>query len=191
MTDFTSITHLHRSKPDKFSRIRIVDHSEEELISETSASDEPFCTSCRVDEPRLNDGGFTRGNYMTYLCTISLLNGTEHSVRKRYSECLDLKNRLTAEKPGTYVPRLPPKSFTKTSGESFVESRRAGIELFLRSVVLNPDLGDRSSIKEWLGVTKIIGMPTILVDDQDHESRNASYNASTTNSNSDTTLKPL
>lgn len=157
ISDFRSIQFPHTIPSDKrkFSKVKIIDRSNESSQDSETASpedtDQPFCNACRITDPELK-GSFTRGGYVTYLCTLQLNDGTTHSIRKRYSEFSPLRAAIQAAKPGVYLPHLPPKSYTQRTAEAFLDSRRNRLELFLRSVLLNPEVGGISCVREWVNV---------------------------------------
>ena len=152
MSDQASdITAVCTNRPTH-AKIQLVDHTTDvSQAAADSTESEPFSSSCKVTNPVLN-GSLTRGGYVNYLCTLHLNDGTVHGIRKRYSECLALRLLVRQAKPNVYIPHLPPKSYTQRAGPQFVESRRAGIELFLRSVVLNPETGGLPCVREWFHV---------------------------------------
>lgn len=75
-----------------------------------------------------------------------------HSIRKRYSEFVVLRRHLRRRFPDTYIPKLPIKSYSprQTSDFKFLEDRQSSLELFLRGVVLHPDLGSCDIVADWL-----------------------------------------
>lgn len=157
MTDFKSIGSVARSGPVKKNRkILLLDHTDDSDSDQTgdgSTSPGPFCISCTLTDPQLS-GSNARGGYVTYLCTLELNDGTIHAIRTRYSQCLNLRLRVRLARPDVYVPQLPPKSYTQTAGSRFVEHRRTGMEFFLRTVALNPDLGGLPAVQEWFEISQ-------------------------------------
>lgn len=139
---------------NKFSKVLVLDHSGGtgsdfvEPVSTDESSLPTLCKACRVTDPQLN-GSFTRGGYVTYLCSLQLNTEATHAIRKRYSDFLILRSLIQSAKPGVYLPQLPPKSFTHKTESRFLESRRTRLELFLRSVLLNPDTGTLSCVTDW------------------------------------------
>lgn len=163
MNDFKSIANGLHLKPEKFSKIQLIDHSDTLSPASAGTHDDSSglpCTSCRVDDPK-TAGSVTRGGFVTYLCTVTLDKGGTHAIRKRYSECLALRDQLSLEHPHVYTPHLPPKSYTQKTGRRFLESRRAGIELFLRTVVLNPELGRLPTVLDWLELQHTTDEPEV------------------------------
>lgn len=153
-TDFKSIAATSNFRKQAASRILLIDHSgDDELSKSIERSDStrrPDFRSCKVTEPQLN-GSFAYGGFVTYLCTVELGGGTLHLVRKRYSEFLILRAKVRAHFPNVYLPRLPPKSYTRKTDGRFIEGRKNGIELFLKGVVLNPEISELPYLQEWLG----------------------------------------
>uniref|UniRef100_A0A131XB97 Putative the phosphoinositide binding phox logy domain of sorting nexin 10 n=1 Tax=Hyalomma excavatum TaxID=257692 RepID=A0A131XB97_9ACAR len=68
----------------------------------------------------------------------SSFNMSRSTVRRRYSEFVHLKSLLKELQPSLTPPRLPPKTLMKRFDDKFIESRRAGLESFLRDVLSEP-----------------------------------------------------
>jgi len=69
--------------------------------------------------------------FTTYLVRGDL-RGKKFSSRKRYSDFEWLRKSLSRSFPGVFVPPLPKKQVTGRFEDTFIESRRAGLEEFLR-----------------------------------------------------------
>lgn len=66
------------------------------------------------------------------------MQGSYLNIRKRYSEFDDLRWRLIQTFPSfeAAVPELPPKSLISKFRPRFLEKRRAGLQYFLKYVLL-------------------------------------------------------
>jgi len=113
----------------------------------------------KVLQPIVN--GSTINQYITYLVQVTL-GGESYSSRKRYSDFEWLRNALTSCFPGVRVPPLPKKHSTaqgllaKTgmSQEAFIETRRAGLEDFLKRCLQRKELCvDSKILRGFLGTT--------------------------------------
>ncbi|KAI8975182.1 Phox homologous domain-containing protein, partial [Mycotypha africana] len=74
------------------------------------------------------------------------------TVRKRYSDFVELKESLMKEYPTLRktIPNLPPKKVVGKFTPSFVEQRRKELEYFFKYIVLHPTLGGSSIVKQWI-----------------------------------------
>ena len=126
--------------------ICLVDNTE----SLVTAPRRAWASSCRVLAPGANAQGTVH-----YLCVVSVVfpERSEINVRKRYSEFVSLREALKKEKRDHNMPKLPPKGFAIDGDDAtFIERRRVGLELFLSSVVLNPEVADARALRDWFGV---------------------------------------
>jgi len=74
------------------------------------------------------------------------------SANRRYSDFTWLFERLHKERPGAIVPPLPDKQRGASLFDgAFIEERRFHLEVFLRRVVLNPELSDAECLLVFLG----------------------------------------
>lgn len=64
------------------------------------------------------------------------------NIRKRYSEFDEFRSRLILSFPNSEaaVPPLPPKSVISKFRPTFLEKRRAGLQYFLKLVLIIPQL---------------------------------------------------
>lgn len=80
--------------------------------------------------------------YTSYDISIETNNScftmSRSTVRRRYSEFVHLKSLLKELQPSLTPPRLPSKTLMKRFDDKFIESRRAGLETFLRDVLTEP-----------------------------------------------------
>ncbi|KAI9321799.1 Phox homologous domain-containing protein [Dichotomocladium elegans] len=118
--------------------------------SHSSKVDDPFATDAIVDQPlRIGSG---HGSYVCYNCTVLSDKAPAISIRKRYSEFVDLRHRLLKHYPHlkTSIPKLPPKRVVGKFTPAFVERRRRDLEYFFKYVVLHPTLGSSSLVTDWI-----------------------------------------
>ncbi|KAF7728931.1 PX domain-containing protein ypt35 [Apophysomyces ossiformis] len=85
-------------------------------------------------------------------CTILSNKGTPITVRKRYSDFVDLRDELLKRYPRLKgsIPKLPPKRVVGKFTPVFVENRRRDLEYFFKYVVLHPTLGTSPVVKQWI-----------------------------------------
>lgn len=74
------------------------------------------------------------------------------TIHKRYSEFVSLRQRLWYAFPQQRkgIPELPPKSVVSKFRESFLESRRKGLEYFLLTILLNPVFAQSPIVKDFV-----------------------------------------
>ncbi|KAG1336723.1 hypothetical protein G6F63_009397 [Rhizopus arrhizus] len=93
-----------------------------------------FATDATVDHPLRIGVGY--GSYICYSCTIFSDKGTPITVRKRYSDFVELREELI--KNYNYlrksIPKLPPKKVVGKFTPAFVEQRRRELEYFFKYI---------------------------------------------------------
>ncbi|KAE8382232.1 Phox homologous domain-containing protein [Aspergillus bertholletiae] len=129
--------------------ITLEDHTEDP-DSETSRG--LWARSVSVDDHVIVQGKSGIGAYVVWSCTIQTLEGGPISVRMRYSEFDDLRQKLVSSFPHAKnaLPALPPKSVLFKFRPAFLESRRAGLEYFLNCILLNPEFSSSPVVKDFL-----------------------------------------
>lgn len=93
------------------------------------------------------------GAYVVWNCTVQTLDGGPMTIRKRYSEFVDLRYRLVKNFPNNTkrsLPLLPPKSAIYKFRPSFLEKRRQGLAYFLTCVMLNPEYSGSDAVKDFI-----------------------------------------
>lgn len=76
------------------------------------------------------------------------------SVRRRYSDFDWLRNLLLSRYPGMSVPPLPGKTMISSNSKEFVEIRRVGLQLFVKTLVLNVYFANDNAVLDFLSVQK-------------------------------------
>ncbi|KAI9263447.1 Phox homologous domain-containing protein [Phascolomyces articulosus] len=111
---------------------------------------ELFASDAIVNHPLRIGVGY--GSYICYNCTVLSDKGPPISVRKRYSDFVDLRDELVKRYPRlkTSIPKLPPKKVVGKFTPSFVEQRRRDLEYFFKYVVLHPTIGNSATITHWI-----------------------------------------
>lgn len=129
--------------------ITLEDHTEDP-DSETSRG--LWARSVSVDDHVVVQGKSGIGAYVVWSCTIQTLEGGPITVRMRYSEFDDLRQKLVSSFPHakSALPALPPKSVLFKFRPAFLESRRVGLEYFLNCVLLNPEFSSSPIVKDFL-----------------------------------------
>ncbi|KAB8238472.1 PX domain-containing protein ypt35 [Aspergillus alliaceus] len=129
--------------------ITLEDHTEDP-DSETSRG--LWARSVSVDDHVVVQGKSGIGAYVVWSCTIQTLEGGPITVRMRYSEFDDLRQKLESSFPHakSALPALPPKSVLFKFRPAFLESRRVGLEYFLNCVLLNPEFSSSPIVKDFL-----------------------------------------
>ncbi|WVW80334.1 hypothetical protein I302_102314 [Kwoniella bestiolae CBS 10118] len=95
------------------------------------------------------------GAYVVYDIDISLRNGGNIEILRRYTDFVNLRNALKTKYPSLKdaIPQLPSKAhFSKFSPE-FLEQRQPRLQRFLRSVILHPEMGKGgkdSIVGQWI-----------------------------------------
>ncbi|KAK9852652.1 hypothetical protein MYU51_007761 [Penicillium brevicompactum] len=93
-----------------------------------------WARSVAIDDHVVVRGMTGVGSYVVWNCTIQTLDGGPIVLRMRYSEFDDLRQRLVTSFPHarSALPALPPKSVLFKFRPKFLESRRVGLEYFLK-----------------------------------------------------------
>ena len=74
----------------------------------------------------------------------------DNSERRRYSDFVWLYETLCKRYQGLVVPSLPPKSLNlMAAGDAFIASRCAGLDRFLKRLLLNPFLKADPSVRHF------------------------------------------
>ncbi|RMZ86975.1 hypothetical protein DV736_g5800, partial [Chaetothyriales sp. CBS 134916] len=93
------------------------------------------------------------GAYVVWNCEVQTLDGGPITIRKRYSEFDELRERLVKSFPNstrTSLPPLPPKSVIYRFRPKFLERRRQGLQYFLTCVMLNPEYAGSEEVKDFI-----------------------------------------
>lgn len=93
------------------------------------------------------------GAYVVWNCIVQTLDGGPMTIRKRYSEFVDLRYRLVKNFPHSTtksLPPLPPKSAIYKFRPAFLEKRRQGLAYFLTCVMLNPEYAGSDAVKDFI-----------------------------------------
>ncbi|CDH58696.1 predicted protein [Lichtheimia corymbifera JMRC:FSU:9682] len=111
---------------------------------------EIFACDAIVNQPIRIGVGY--GSYICYSCTVLSDKGPPISVRKRYSDFVELREELVRRYPRlkSSIPKLPPKKVVGKFTPAFVEQRRRDLEYFFKYVVLHPTLGTSPIITQWI-----------------------------------------
>ncbi|KAG2200933.1 hypothetical protein INT47_003168 [Mucor saturninus] len=109
-----------------------------------------FATDAIVDHPLRIGVGY--GSYICYSCTILSDKGAPITVRKRYSDFVELREELIKQYPTLKrsIPKLPPKKVVGKFTPTFVEQRRRELEYFFKFVVLHPVVGASPIVRHWI-----------------------------------------
>ncbi|KKK13947.1 PX domain protein [Aspergillus rambellii] len=129
--------------------ITLEDHTDD---PESETSRGLWAKSVTIDDHVVVQGKTGVGAYVVWNCKIRTLEGGSITVRMRYSEFDDLRQKLVSAFPyaKNALPSLPPKSVLFKFRPSFLESRRAGLEYFLNCVLLNPEFSSSPIVKDFL-----------------------------------------
>eukprot|EP00746_Dinoflagellata_sp_MGD_P073382 gnl/MRDRNA2_/MRDRNA2_29781_c0_seq1.p1 gnl/MRDRNA2_/MRDRNA2_29781_c0~~gnl/MRDRNA2_/MRDRNA2_29781_c0_seq1.p1 ORF type:complete len:475 (+),score=90.47 gnl/MRDRNA2_/MRDRNA2_29781_c0_seq1:116-1540(+) len=117
-------------------RSQLTEHADLPLAFNDSACSASKSWEASVTLPRTEGTSFSR--FTTYL--VKGLTGLDQAfeTRKRFSDFEWLRKTLVAHFPGVRIPSLPEKKNQGRFEDSFLESRRAGLEHFLQRCFLKP-----------------------------------------------------
>ena len=93
------------------------------------------------------------GAYVVWNCKVQTLDGGPMTIRKRYSEFEELRQKLLKAFPQSTkksLPPLPPKSAIYKFRPQFLEKRRQGLAYFLTCVMLNPEYAGSDLVKQFI-----------------------------------------
>ncbi|KAH7327600.1 Phox homologous domain-containing protein [Rhizoctonia solani] len=91
--------------------------------------------------------------YVVYDCAIRTKEGVTIHVHKRYNSFLALQKTLRHTLPPHVVhniPSLPPKNAFAKYRPAFLDSRRRKLQTWLATVLMHPDIGGCSAVREWI-----------------------------------------
>ncbi|KAH8151291.1 uncharacterized protein LAJ45_04493 [Morchella importuna] len=129
--------------------IKLIDHT----IIPSENSPGIWARSAKVVDYLIISGSRTRaGAYVAWNCSIETFEGAQFTVRKRYSEFVELRDMLieTFPRSGVSIPALPPKSVVSKFRPKFLEARRQGLSYFLSCILLNPEFAGSPLVKQFL-----------------------------------------
>ena len=75
--------------------------------------------------------------------------GPNFIVWRRYSDFVRLRAQVIKNFPHLPIPKLPPKSIVRFN-KGFLDERRKGLEYFICSILLHPDISPHRIVKQWL-----------------------------------------
>eukprot|EP01040_Poterioochromonas_malhamensis_P001597 gene1597-1691_t len=105
-----------------------------------------------VRDPTKSNDKF--GSFISYKVTSQItrsgVQAPATTVERRYSDFTWLSNEFLNEFPGAIIPALPDKQTVGRFNTEFVESRRRGLERFLKRVSVHPDLVQSPSFASFL-----------------------------------------
>lgn len=127
---------------------------EDNTNPESSTKSTLWARSIAIDDYVIVNGNPTGiGAYVVWNCIVQTLDGGPMTIRKRYSEFVDLRYRLNKTYPQSTkksLPVLPPKSAIYRFRPSFLEKRRQGLAYFLTCVMLNPEYAGSDAVKDFI-----------------------------------------
>lgn len=127
---------------------------EDNTAPESPTKSSLWARSITIDDYVIVNGNPTGiGAYVVWNCIVQTLDGGPMTIRKRYSEFVDLRYRLIKNFPNSTkksLPSLPPKSAFYKFRPSFLEKRRQGLAYFLTCVMLNPEYAGSDAVKDFI-----------------------------------------
>lgn len=108
--------------------------------------------TAKVDNPTLKDGGAFSKKYTVYDVTGSDKHGA-FSVKRRYNEFNELRNKLVENWPGYFIPPIPEKKSTGNTTPEFVKQRQHMLNHFFERLAKMPHLFYSSEVQEFLRFT--------------------------------------
>ncbi|KAJ1657105.1 Vacuolar protein sorting-associated protein vps5 [Dispira simplex] len=114
-------------------------------------TDEPYFQIAVTDPHKIGDTMSAHVVYRVHTRTDApQYDQGEYMVRRRYRDFDWLFNQLAANNPGVIIPPIPEKQSLGRFQDDFVESRRLGLERFLRKVTRHPLLNDNPELRLFL-----------------------------------------
>ena len=145
-----SASHATQASIEQPPPITLEDHTESHSETNSALWAKTIC----IDDHVVVHGSPTGiGAYVVWNCKVQTLDGGLMTIRKRYSEFDDLRQKLVAAFPQstkTSLPPLPPKSAIFKFQAKFLETRRAGLSYFLNCVMLNPEYAGSVIVKDFI-----------------------------------------
>ena len=93
------------------------------------------------------------GAYVVWNIKVQTLDGGPITIRKRYSEFDELRQRLAKAFPQSTkasLPPLPPKSAIYKFRPKFLEQRKAGLNHFLNCILLSPEYSGSHIVRNFI-----------------------------------------
>ncbi|KAK5941454.1 hypothetical protein PMZ80_006733 [Knufia obscura] len=145
-----SATHSTIGSLERAPAITLKDNTEEA----PEAHNQLWARSITIDDYVVVQGNSVGiGAYAVWVCKVETLDGNPMTIRKRYSEFDDLRNKLLKAFPdstNTSLPPLPPKSAIYKFKPKFLEKRRQGLAYFLNCVMLSPQYASSIIVKDFI-----------------------------------------
>ncbi|CAE6475951.1 unnamed protein product [Rhizoctonia solani] len=91
--------------------------------------------------------------YVVYDCAIRTKEGVTIHSHKRYNSFVELERTLRHTLPPHVIhniPALPPKNAFAKYRPAFLDSRRRKLQTWLATVLMHPDIGGCSTVREWI-----------------------------------------
>lgn len=135
---------------DRAPAITLQDNTDSQSLKHTQL----WAKSITIDDYVIVKGSATGiGAYVVWICRVETLDGSPLTIRKRYSEFDELRNKLAVAFPqtsNTSLPPLPPKSAIYKFRKKFLEKRRQGLAYFLNCVMLDPQYATSDLVKDFI-----------------------------------------
>ena len=89
-----------------------------------------------VSEPLIKDGAF---KHVTYKVAGKDSKG-EFDQRRRYSDFSELREKMTQNWPGIFIPSIPEKKISGNMEKEFISERQSYLDVFVKAVAQRPYL---------------------------------------------------
>ncbi|KAJ3150474.1 Vacuolar protein sorting-associated protein 5 [Geranomyces michiganensis] len=123
-----------------------------QLVREPPLTEAKWVFKCDVTDPMKVSQAM--GAYVLYRVTTRTncpqYRSSEVTVNRRFSDFFWLFDKLISSHPGIIVPPVPEKQALGRFQEEFVETRRTGLEHFVRKVVSHPVLQEDADLRAFL-----------------------------------------
>lgn len=126
---------------------------EDNTLTKPTSSSGLWARSITIDDYVIVQGRHSVGAYVVWNCKVQTLDGGPMTIRKRYSEFDQLRQKLVAAFPlstKSSLPPLPPKSAIYKFRPKFLDRRRQGLAYFLNCVMLNPEYAGSVIVKDFI-----------------------------------------
>ncbi|KAJ3143673.1 Vacuolar protein sorting-associated protein 5 [Geranomyces variabilis] len=123
-----------------------------QVVREPPPMEAKYVFKCDVTDPMKVSQAM--GAYVLYKVTTKTncphYRSSDVTVNRRFSDFFWLFDKLISSHPGIIVPPVPEKQALGRFQEEFVESRRTGLEHFVRKVVSHPVLQEDADLRAFL-----------------------------------------
>lgn len=124
--------------------IEMIDHVDQD--QDQDKNNKCWCRNVMIGEYTIITG-MNKIRFVVWTICITTKDHARIIIRKRYNEFVTLRQALVRDGLHQMIPQLPIKSALLNFDPQFLERRRNGLEFFLSSILLHPQLCQHPLVK--------------------------------------------